>query len=218
MKYRYIFFDLDGTLSDSAMGITKSVAFALEKFGIYENYENLGYFVGPPLADTFKEKFKMNDNEVDMAIKYFRERFSSEGIFENKPYAGVETLLADLKKAGKKLILATSKPELFAKQIIDRYGFSDYFDFIGGANMDEKTMMKKSDVMRYCVENLKLSNEDIPFCIMVGDRRYDAEGARTLNIKTVGVSYGYGTEDELKIAGVIKICKSVEELKKYLLE
>lgn len=218
MKYRYIFFDLDGTLSDSAMGITKSVAFALEKFGIYENYENLGYFVGPPLADTFKEKFKMNDNEVDMAIKYFRERFSSEGIFENKPYAGVETLLADLKKAGKKLILATSKPELFAKQIIDRYGFSDYFDFIGGANLDEKTMMKKSDVMRYCVENLKLSNEDIPFCIMVGDRRYDADGARTLNIKTVGVSYGYGTEDELKIAGVIKICKSVEELKKYLLE
>lgn len=215
---KYIFFDLDGTLSDSAIGITNSVAFALKKLGIYENAEKLQYFVGPPLADTFKENFKLTDAEVDKAIKYFHERFSSKGIYENKPYNGVETILSELKKAGKKLILATSKPEMFAKQIINRYSFSDYFDFIGGANMDEKTKMKKSDVMRYCVESLNLSNEDIPFCVMVGDRCYDAEGARTLNIKTVGVSYGYGTEDELKSAGVIKICKSVEELKEFLSE
>ncbi len=216
MRKEYILFDLDGTLSDSAPGITASVAYALEKFGFHEKAEDLGYFVGPPLFDTFREKFGLSAEDADIAIGYFRERFKAKGIFENAPYEGTEEMLKALYDAGKKLILATSKPEPFARQIIERYGFSEYFTFVGGACMDEKTRMKKDEVLSYCLSECGIT--DVSECVMVGDRFHDVEGAAAFGIPTVGVLYGYGTKEELLGAGAFAVCESPSELAKLLLE
>jgi len=216
MSFKYILFDLDGTLSDSAPGITRSVAYALERFGIHEKAEDLGYFVGPPLIDAFREKYGMTTEEAELAIKYFRERFSTVGILENAPYDGIEELLGALHANGKKLILATSKPEKFAREILERYGFAKYFTFIGGACMDEKTRMHKDEVIAYCLENCNIT--DTSECIMVGDRRHDAEGAANFDIPTAGVLYGYGTKEELVQSGVVKVCDTPEALCTFLLQ
>ncbi len=216
MSYKYILFDLDGTLSDSAPGITRSVAYALEKFGIQEKAEDLGYFVGPPLIDAFREKYGMLTEEAELAIKYFRERFSTKGILENQPYGGVESLLRTLHENGKKLILATSKPEKFAREILQRYDFAKYFTFIGGACMDEKTRMHKDEVISYCLENCKIT--DTSDCIMVGDRFHDVEGAKKFGIPTAGVLYGYGTAEELINAGAVAVLESTTELCDFLLK
>ena len=216
MSCKCILFDLDGTLSDSAPGITKSVAFALSKFGIEEKAEDLGYFVGPPLIDAFRDKYGMTAEEADIAIKYFRERFQVKGILENSPYEGVKELLENLYNNGKKLILATSKPERFAREIIERYGFTKYFTFVGGACMDEKTRMHKDEVIEYCLNECKIT--DVSECIMVGDRHHDVEGAARFGIPTVGVLYGYGTGDELTEAGAVAVCETPEELCGYLLK
>ncbi len=215
MKKKYILFDLDGTLSDSAEGITKSVAYALEKFGIYEDYRNLGFFVGPPLVDMFMEKYNMTEDDARLALKYFRERFEKKGIYENKAYDGIEEMLSKLSQNGKKLIVATSKPEKFARIIIERYGFSGYFTFVGGAAMDEKSRINKQQVIEYCLAQNNISEPDE--CIMVGDRFHDVEGASKHGIKTAGVLYGYGTREELLGAGAICVCKTPDELTSYLL-
>lgn len=215
MSYKYILFDLDGTLSDSAPGITRSVAYALEKFGINEKAENLGYFVGPPLIDAFRERYGMTLEESETAIKHFRERFQTKGIFENSPYDGVQELLKCLYKAGKKLILATSKPEKFAREILERYDFAKYFSFIGGACMDERTRMHKDEVIAYCLAECGIT--DISECIMVGDRSHDVIGAKVLGIPTVGVLYGYGTKGELTDAGAVAVFEKTEALCEFLL-
>ncbi len=216
MSFKYILFDLDGTLSDSAPGITRSVAYALEKFGINEKAENLGFFVGPPLIDAFREKYGMTTKEAEKAIKFFRERFEMKGIFENAPYDGICELLHTLYSRGKKLILATSKPEKFAREILERYDFAKYFTFIGGACMDEKTRMHKDEVIAYCLENCKIS--DVSECIMVGDRSHDVDGAKKFGIPTAGVLYGYGTSEELINAGAIDVFENPKLLCEYLLK
>ena len=216
MSTKYILFDLDGTLSDSAPGITKSVAYALEKMGIEEKAENLGYFVGPPLLDAFREKYGMTAEEADTTLKYFRDRFQVKGILENAPYDGVKELLESLCNAGKKLVLATSKPEKFAREIIERYGFTKYFAFIGGASMNEKNRIRKDEVIEYCLAECKIT--DVSGCIMVGDRYHDVEGAEKFGISTVGVLYGYGTKDELLNAGAVAVCETPESLCEYLLK
>lgn len=216
MAEKYILFDLDGTLSDSAPGITKSVAYALEKFGFVRDYRELGYFVGPPLSEVFMSKYGMSEEESDRAIKLFRERFEKTGIFENTAYDGIGEMLLKLSKSGKKLILATSKPEKYAKLIVERYGFTNYFHFIGGATMDEKVRTKKDEVISYCLSECNISKDDE--CIMVGDRMHDVEGAAKFGINTVGVLYGYGTREELEKAGACHICETVSDLTEFLLD
>lgn len=215
MSVKYILFDLDGTLSDSAEGITKSAAYALEKFGIVEDPSTLGFFVGPPLIDMFKEKYSMSDSEANLALKHFRVRFEEKGIYENCPYDGIEEMLGKLSTAGKKLIVATSKPEKFARIILERYGFTKYFTFIGGASMNERERMRKDEVIEYVLE--KCGIKDANDCIMVGDRYHDVEGAAKFGIKTVGVLYGYGNAPELLGAGAIHLCESPQVLCEYLI-
>ena len=215
MSYKYILFDLDGTISDSATGITRSVSYALEKFGIIENSENLREFVGPPLFDSFRKKYGMTDDQAETAIKYFRERFQAKGILENSPYDGVKDMLEMLYNAGKKLILATSKPEKFAREILERYGYAKYFVFIGGACMDEKTRMRKDEVIKYCLDECRIT--DATECIMVGDRCHDVEGASEFGIGTVGVLYGYGTKEELINAGAVAVFDNPLAMCEYLL-
>ncbi len=215
MNKEYILFDLDGTLSDSAEGITKSVAYALEKYGFYEDYKSLGFFVGPPLKDVYRKKYGMTEEQSEDALMLFRERFERLGIFENSAYDGVEEMLDTLLQAGKKLVLATSKPEKYAKQIIERYGFTKYFYFIGGASMDESKRTTKEKVIEYCLE--KMGNVSPQNCVMVGDREHDCKGAAKFGIRTVGVLYGYGSENELLEAGAVCLCKTTKELCRCLL-
>lgn len=205
-----ILFDLDGTLTDPAEGITKSVAYALDSFGIYvENLSVLNVFIGPPLTDSFKYYFDFTDEQAAEALKTYREYFSEFGIFENKVYDGISEMLERLKSKGYKICLATSKPEQYAVRILEHFDLLKYFDFVAGNTMEE-TRSSKDALINYIFEKNPEFNPDET--IMVGDRKYDIEGAHAVGIKAVGVSYGYPEKNELENSGADKIAANVKEL------
>ena len=210
---RYLLFDLDGTLTDSALGITNSVKYALCKFGITENDEKkLCTFVGPPLYDSFRDLYGMSHDDANLAIVYYREYYVSNGLYENSVYKGIRELLERLFNDGRKIILATSKPEGFAREILKNFSLDGYFYEVFGATMDER-LCKKDDIIAYALEKTGISPDD---SIMIGDRRYDIEGGRKNYLVTVGVLYGYGTREELVGAGADYIASTVNELEKIL--
>lgn len=209
----YILLDLDGTLTDSAEGITNSARFALQKMGT-EPKGDLKYFIGPPLYDTFKEYYGYNKEESDKAISYFREYFSSKGVYEHSLYDGILETLQSLKSKGKHLVLATSKPEIFAESILDQYKIKSLFTFVCGASLDE-TRCEKTDVIKYALEKIAVqinengeNTSNLPLteiCVMVGDRSHDINGANNCRLKSIGVTYGFGSFQELKKSGATKI-------------
>lgn len=212
---QYFFFDLDGTLTDPGEGITNSVAFALKKFGIEKNDKAQLYsFIGPPLIDSFVKYYNFSQEQSKKAVEYYREYYSEKGIFENVLYDGIPFLLKKLKSDGKTIVLATSKPDKFAEQILNHFGISDYFSFIAGATMDE-TRTKKDEVIKYALESLSIT--DTSNVIMVGDRKYDIDGAKKFGIKTVAVGYGYGSEEELTNSKPDFFAGTVEQLTELLL-
>ena len=216
MKYNTILFDLDGTLTDPAVGITGGVAYALDYFGDkYESRKQLEEFIGPPLREHFMEFCSVDREKGEEYVTKYREYYAEKGIFENKVYDGIEDLLDCLKKAGKKIVLATSKPEKFALIILEHFGLKKYFDFVAGALMSN-TRTKKDEVIAFALENI--GPIDISSTIMVGDRHHDVEGAEKFGIKTIGVTFGYGSHMELEDAGAVKIVDTVEELKEELLK
>ena len=179
--YKYILFDLDGTLIEPKEGITRCVAYALNKFGIeVKNLDDLTVFIGPPLIDSFMLYYNMSLEDANLAVKYYRERFKVNGILECELY--------------EKLIIATSKPEDFTNSILKRLDIYKYFDLVVGATLDG-SRGEKSGVIKYALEQLNL--DDLNKAIMVGDRKFDILGAIKNNIDSIGVSYGYGIEDEL---------------------
>lgn len=195
MNKQYILFDLDGTLTDPMIGMTNSVAYALKHFGIIENDRTKLYkFIGPPLKYSFPEYYGLSDSDTDIAIEKYREYFGEKGIFENKLFPGVPQMLQQLKEMGKKVILATSKPEPYAYRIIEHFGIDKYFDFVGSATMDS-SRCKKIDILQYVITSNNIT--DIDLAMMVGDRKYDIEGAHHFGMQAIGVLYGYGTRAEL---------------------
>lgn len=207
---QYILFDLDGTLTDPMVGITKSVQYALCAYGIEEtDLKKLCPFIGPPLRDSFMKFYGFSESQATEAIGKYREYFSVTGLFENMEYPGIRDLLAGLKAMGKKLYVATSKPELYSRQILEHFRLAEYFEFIGGANMDE-TRVKKGDVIRYVLEENHIT--DSGEVVMIGDREHDIIGAAENKIDSIGVLYGYGTYEELEQAGAGQIVKTVKEL------
>ena len=212
MNYQYILFDLDGTLTDPKLGITKSVAYALKSYGIQvDDLDSLLKFIGPPLQESFVKYYGFSEEQGAEAVEKYREYFKPYGIYENKVYDGVENMLTELVKCGKKVILATSKPEIYARQILDYFKVMPYFDQVLGANMDG-TRLKKAEVVR---DALKL----YPDCraVMVGDREYDIKGADANQIDSIGVLYGFGSREELEGAGATRIVNDIHELKEVLL-
>lgn len=204
-----IFFDLDGTLTDPKEGITKSVAYALESFGIHvENPDDLCCYIGPPLKWSFMQYHGLTDKQASAAILKYRERFTDIGIFENGVYDGIEDLLVKLKKNGFTAVVATGKPVGFAKRILEHYDIIKYFDGVFGSEFDG-TRSEKSEVIEYALTELSLKNYET---VMVGDRSHDVEGALKNDMKTVGVLFGYGSMEELKDAGAYKVAKDVAEL------
>lgn len=212
--YNTILFDLDGTLTDPGIGITNSVAYALNKFGIsVSDKTELYKFIGPPLKDSFMKYYGFDQNKALLAVDYYREYFSEKGIFENKIYDGVQEVLSNIKNSGRKIALATSKPELFAKQILDYFNLTEYFDFVGGATMDS-SRNTKGDVINYTLQNLKI--KDLSTVVMVGDREHDIIGAKQAGIDSIGVLFGYGDRKELENAGAVYIAKTVKEIINYI--
>lgn len=214
MRKRYILFDLDGTLTDPMVGITKSAQYALKKFGIeVADHKSLSFFIGPPLRDSFCQYYGMTQEEAGKAIQYYREYYKPTGIFENELYEGIEQMLAHLKKEGHRIVLATSKPEVFARQILEYFQIETYFDFIAGADLEE-TRVRKAEIIQYALEQFPVvSGMEV---IMVGDRCYDIKGARQCGICAGAVTYGYGSLSELEEAKPDWVVTSVAELEQQL--
>ena len=210
---KYIFFDLDGTLTDPAEGITNSVAYALSKFGIeVSDKKTLYRFIGPPLIGAFMEYYGFTKENAEKALAYYREYFAPRGIFENAVIEGMPELLSTLKTRGKKLYVATSKPEVFAVQILKHFNLDGYFDGIFGSTMDEKRNTKDA-VIAYALSE---SGADRDHTVMVGDRHHDIDGAKLNGMKSVGVLFGYGDRTELEGAGADQIAENIIELEQIL--
>ena len=192
MKYKYVLFDLDGTLTESAPGITNAAAYALKAFGIEAEPSELEFFVGPPLGGSFM-RCGLTEAPARAAIDVYREYYSTRGMFENAPYAGVEDMLRRLREAGAELIVATSKPEQFSVRILERFGLADYFSVIAGSTLDE-TRTDKPDVIEYALASAGVTDRSA--AIMIGDRIYDIEGAKKTGLASMGVLYGYGSAEE----------------------
>jgi phosphoglycolate phosphatase len=210
-----ILFDLDGTLTDPALGITKSVAYALESFGIHTgDPKELCKFIGPPLKDSFMEYYGFSEEKALAGVEKYREYFRETGIFENKLYPGIKEMLEKLKAKGMKVILATSKPKVFADIILEHFDIMKYFDLVCGCELDG-TRGKKSEVIRYALDTSGV--RELDRAVMVGDRMHDVLGAREAGIGCIGVLFGYGGYEELHAAGADVIVGSVEELGELLL-
>ncbi len=217
LDYDVILFDLDGTLIDSGPGITKSVAYALDKQNIkVEDLTELYCFVGPPLMDSFMEFYQMTETQARKAVADYREYYRPKGMYDNKVYDGIPKVLEELKEAGKTLIVTTSKPEEMAKPILEKAGLAKYFELIAGSLMDEKRT-KKSEVIDYALETLGLCEQDKKRIVLVGDRKYDVLGAGSLGIDCIGVLFGFGSRKELEEAGAKYIAESEEEITTILL-
>jgi len=215
MSYEYLFFDLDGTLTDPAEGITNSFIYALKYYGMeIPSYQTLCSYIGPPLLTTWKEKYGFTDEQAADGVKKYREYFAEKGLFENKVYEGIPELLQKLKAAGKHLVVATSKPEEYAKLILDKFDLSKYFEAICGSNIDE-TRSNKAEVVAYAMETVGIKNPDN--ILMIGDRKHDVIGSKENGIKCCGVLFGYGNRQELEEAGAAYIAKDVSELLSILL-
>lgn len=216
--YQYIFFDLDGTLTDPKEGITKSVQYALSRMGIEEpDLKKLERFIGPPLKESFEEYYGFTSEMAKEGIGYYREVFQTEGLYQNELLPGVPQMLGALKEAGKILCIASSKPEPFVCKILEHFHIDNYFENVCGSNLDE-TRTKKAEVIEELLKRLRISGEERSKVLMVGDRKHDVEGAAVFGIPCVGLSMGYAAEGELEKAGAVAVVDSMEELKTFILK
>ena len=218
-KYDVIAFDLDGTLSDPARGLIQGFVYCFKKLGLpYENEQSLRKYIGPSLYEEWQEDFGFTPDEANDAIELFREYYNIYGWWDNVIYDGIPEMLSSLKKAGKKVVLATSKPLDTAKKILELFDLTKYFDFIGGAVSHQND--QKWQVLNWSLSSVGVDLKDpdaLARCILVGDRKYDAEGAKICGIDSMGVLYGHGTKDEMKASGFTLFADTVSDIYKMLI-
>lgn len=243
MKYKYLLFDLDGTLTDPKEGITKSVQYALRAFGIDEpDTDKLTPFIGPPLRDSFRELYGFSEGQAEEAVAKYREWFVPKGIFQNEIYEGIPQALAEWKESGKTLAVASSKPQVFVEKILEHFGIRDCFTVVVGSELDGRRDSKEEVVEEALRQLGEIAGESMagkqykggpekggnrhagdsmdkahPGTVMVGDRKFDIEGGKRHGLVTVGVSFGYAQEGELEAAGADFVVHTVEELRRLLL-
>ena len=211
----YLLFDLDGTLTNPQEGITKCVQHALRAFGIEEpDLEKLIPFIGPPLIQSFMEFYNMSEEDARKAVAVYRERFSTVGLFENFPYPGIADMLAELKAQGKILAVASSKPTIYVRRILEKFELAPYFDVIEGSNLDGTRVDKKEVIAEVLSQ---LDNPSADDLLMIGDRKFDVIGARETGFGCVGVRFGFAAPDELEQSGAVYIANTVHDLHRYLL-
>lgn len=215
--YQALLFDLDGTLTASGEGITKSIQYALRKMG-YEalatDLKKLEIFVGPPLLEQLMEYCQIGEKEAEQGVAYYRERYNVVGLYENEPYEGIAELLSKLKEKGYKLAIASSKPQGMVDAILQHFKLDKYFDVIEGSDVN-LPKMTKSDVIEIALEKLGFFNRRSEV-VMIGDRKYDVNGAIASHLDCIGVAYGYGGAKELEEAGATKVVQTVKELGEFL--
>ena len=211
---QHILFDLDGTLTDPVSGITRSVQYALGKFGIEAELGELKKFIGPPLYDSFMEYYGFSHEKAVEAVKYYRELYvGGEAMYDCKVFEGIPEMLARLKDSGRDLIVATSKPHIMANKVLEKFNLSQYFSHVYGCELNEKRT-KKEEVIEYALEDHPI---DLSDAIMVGDRLHDIEGAHMNHLRAVGVLWGYGSLEELREHRADFIVGNVDELEKLLM-
>ncbi|MDD6142452.1 MAG: HAD family hydrolase [bacterium] len=209
-----ILFDLDGTLTDPGLGITNSVMYALRKYGMeVPPRQELYSFIGPPLKQSFMRWCGFDEAEGEQAVKYYREYYRDKGLLENEVYDGIEDMLKALREKGKRLAVATSKPEEFARRILEHFGLAQYFEVIAGDTLDFKRNTK-ADVIASALERLGVT--DRSGVIMVGDREHDVIGAKAQDLPCIGVLFGYGSQEELEAAGAKHIAQTPADVLKYV--
>lgn len=214
LNYDWLLFDLDGTLTDPFEGITRSVEYALNAFGIeVEDRRVLAPFIGPPLVESLTERYGFTMEDAVAAVAKYREYFAVKGLYENELFEGIPELLSDCRKAGYKISMATSKPTHYARIIAEHFNIARYFDAIHGSSLDG-TRITKSSVVAEAVAEEHL---DPTRALMIGDRRHDVEGAGEHGIRTVGVLYGYGSREEHEAAGAAYIVNDLDELRELLI-
>ena len=207
--YKTVLFNLDGTIIDSAEGIINSFSYTFRKLGLPSvPREEMGVFIGPPLLYSFETICGLSKDEARRAVEIYREYYREKGIYEIRVYEGIEELLKKLKESGKKVLLATSKYELYDLQIIERLGFAEYFDFAAGslAGGERGT---KAEVIEYALAAVGAEKEST---VMVGDRMHDIAGAKAAGIASIGVLFGYGTREELEANGASHIAADTREI------
>lgn len=215
MSISYLLFDLDGTLTDPVEGITNCVQYALEKFGIYPSTrEELYPYIGPPLIYSFTHFHGLSQEDAEQAVLYYRERFSELGWKENEVYEGIPELLRELQERGVPLMVATSKPEEFTNRILKHFDLAKYFTFVAGCTLSG-LRPEKADVIAYvCEKYPQITAENT---LMIGDRKFDVEGAHQCGLPAVGILYGYGSYAEMEEAKADFIVKDVACLRDFLL-
>ena len=212
--YPYIIFDLDGTLTDSGPGVMNGITYALERFGIEAPERSaLHECIGPPLRESFQRLGGFSREKAEEAIEVFREYYAPIGIFENSVYPGIAAALGELKAAGRTLAVATSKLDESALRVLDHFGLSSYFDLVVGSRADG-TLSEKAEVLEHA---LKLLDADAADALMVGDRKYDVEGAAENGVTCMGVLYGYGDRAELERAGAICLAVTPADIARLIL-
>ena len=212
-RIKNVLFDLDGTLTDPAEGITNALMHAQRRLGMAVSpREALYVFIGPPLIETFMSEWGLTRAESEQALVYYREHFSTKGLFENVPYEGIGQALAELKRAGFRLFVATSKPEPLSLRILEHFDLLPYFEAVAGSTMDEQRT-KKGEVIAYALQTFHLDPAET---VMVGDRKHDVIGARENGLPCLGVLYGYGSREELTEAGAAALAADVGELVAWL--
>ena len=212
-RIKNVLFDLDGTLTDPAEGITNALMHAQRRLGMAVSpREALYVFIGPPLIETFMSEWGLTRVESEQALVYYREHFSTKGLFENVPYEGIGQALAELKRAGLRLFVATSKPEPLSLRILEHFDLLPYFEAVAGSTMDEQRT-KKGEVIAYALQTFHLDPAET---VMVGDRKHDVIGARENGLPCLGVLYGYGSREELTEAGAAALAADVGELVAWL--
>ncbi|MCK5044722.1 HAD hydrolase-like protein [Candidatus Parcubacteria bacterium] len=206
----YILFDLDGTLTDSKPGVTKSIQYSLSKFGIeVADLDELTKFIGPSFRESLMVWYGFSEKDLKLAIKYYHEHFKEKGMFDNSPYSNIDKTLTALKEKGKKLAVATLKPTVFADQILDHFDLSHYFEHIIGSDLNGQFFGKK-EIIGECIKRFNEPNKEK--YIMVGDTKYDILGAKEAGISSVGVLYGYGLKEDLINAGADCLVSSHEDI------
>lgn len=219
MKYEHIFFDLDGTITEPVVGITNAIVYALGKYDIKVlDRATLYKFIGPPLRDSFMEFCGFSEEKAEEAVRYYREYYSVNGVLENDIMPGMEDAIRRLRDAGCHLYVATSKPEKFAKEILENLKLADYFDIIAGSLMDG-SRDKKELVIAYLLERAGIgaSEESLRDIVMVGDRKFDIMGAKHFGMDNIAVTFGYGDREEFFACGAMKIVDTAAELADYIL-
>lgn len=220
--FQYCLFDLDGTLTDSREGITKCVQHGLKCIGIEEpDLKKLEVFIGPPLLDSFTGIYGLDEKTAKEAVAYYRERFAPIGIYENKMYEGIPEMLETLKKAGIHLAVASSKPEVFVHRVLAYFDIEKYFEVVVGSELDGRRGTKEA-VVEEALRQLGvldlLPSQRRKCCAMIGDRKFDIQGAKAHGLTGVGVRFGFAPKGELEAEGADEIAETVEELKDLLLK